>query len=125
MSPDSPNDDQVLRARRLEIIDAHGQVRAIVGDLATPQAEGDDFGLALLDHQGARRASVSLTPHGPVIALDHAGNTVAEIGVTDGGGDAIGTGAYVVLSAQTGALAIGWWVEEDGSVTIRTGAPGP
>lgn len=120
MSPNPPPDDQVVRARRLEILDSKGRVRAVLGDLAPAQADSPDFGLALLDAQGARRAWLSLAPHGPVVGLDHSGNTVAEMGVTDSGGDALGTGAYLVLSDHTGGLAIGWWVEEDGSVTIRT-----
>lgn len=123
MSPHPPSDDQVVRARRLEIVDADGRVRVVVGDLAPPHGDSPDFGLALLDDQGARRAWLSLSPHGPVVGLDHTGNTVAEMGVTDAGGDALGTGAYLVLSDPTGTLSIGWWVEEDGSVTIRTGAP--
>lgn len=123
MSPNPPDDEQVLRTRRLEIVDAQGRVRAVVGDLAPASADSPDFGLALLDGQGARRAWLSLGPQGPVVGLDHNGNTVAEMGVTDAGGDALGTGAYLVLSDAAGALAIGWWVEEDGSVTIRTGAP--
>lgn len=120
MSPNPPSDEQVVRGRRLEIIDAEGRVRAVVGDLAPVEADAPDFGLALLDAQGARRAWVSLGPHGPAVGLDHSGNSVAEMGVTDAGGDALGTGAYLVLSDATGGLAIGWWVEEDGSVTIRT-----
>lgn len=120
MSPDPPPDEQVVRTQRLEIIDTEGRVRAIVGDLAPPNADYTDFGVELLDGQGARRAWLSLGPHGPVVGLDHSGNTVAEMGVTDAGGDALGTGAYLVLSDATGGLAIGWWVEEDGSVTIRT-----
>ncbi|HVE47479.1 MAG TPA: hypothetical protein VNA57_12135 [Acidimicrobiales bacterium] len=120
MSPNPPSDEQVVRVRRLEIVDAEGRVRAVVGDLAPAEADAPDFGLALLDAHGARRAWVSLGPHGPVVGLDHSGNSVAEMGVTDAGGDALGTGAYLVLSDATGGLAIGWWVEEDGSVTIRT-----
>lgn len=120
MSPNPPPDEQVVRARRLEIVDAEGRVRAVVGDLAPAQSGSDDFGLALLDNQGTCRAWLSLGPHGPAVGLDHSGNTVAEMGVADPGGDALGTGAYLVLSDPTGGLAIGWWVEEDGSVTIRT-----
>lgn len=123
MSPNRPNDEPVVRTQRLEIVDAEGRVRVVVGDLAPEEANSPDFGLALLDDQGAHRAWLSLGPDGPVVGLDHAGNTVAELGVIDSGGDALGTGAYLVLSDPTGALAIGWWVEDDGSVTIRTGTP--
>ncbi|HUP68625.1 MAG TPA: hypothetical protein VM142_02300 [Acidimicrobiales bacterium] len=120
MSPNPPPDEQVVRTQRLEIVDAEGRLRAVVGDLAPAQSDSPDFGIALLDEHGARRAWLSLGPHGPMVGLDHSGNTVAEMGVTDPGGDALGTGAYLVLSDNTGGLAIGWWVEEDGSVTIRT-----
>lgn len=121
MSPNHPDDEPVVRTQRLEIVDAEGQVRIVVGDLAPEEAGSADFGIALLDAQGARRAWMSLGPHGPVVGLDHTGNTVAEMGVTDAGGDALGAGAYLVLSDGSGSLAIGWWVEEDGSLTIRTG----
>ena len=123
MSSYPSDDEQVVRARRLEILDGAGRVRAIVGELDSTGAPSPNFGLVLLDDRGQQRAWLSLGQQGPVLAFDESGNAAVEVGVNDAGSDALHVGAYLVLSDRTGGLSIGWWVEEDGSAIMRTGSP--
>lgn len=125
MSSDPSDLEPVVRARRIEIIDEHGRVRVIVGDVPAADPERPDFGVVVLDHMGRRRAWLALSHDGPLLAFDHDGNSAVEIGVNDSSSDAVRPGAYVVLSDSTGGLSVGWWVEEDGSVTMRTGGRDP
>jgi len=123
----SPGDDGggavgIVRARRLEVVDADGVVRAVVGDLATPP-RGGVFGIALLGSQGQPRVWMEVDGQGPALVFDQGGNDVVELGVDDPGADALHVGAYLHLSRPDGRPALGWRVEEDGSVTMRTGAP--
>lgn len=133
MSPDPQFDDPdvpdyhvepVLRTRRIEIVDQCGLTRMVVGELPSPSREQSEFGVVSLDHEGRRRAWLTLSPLGPALAFDHAGNAAVEVGVNDAGAEALHPGAYLVLSDRTG-LSIGWWVEDDGTTTMRTGRPDP
>lgn len=123
---DGPHSDDfhgLLRTRRIEIVDECGLLRAVVGELP-PSRRGapdkPDFGVVLLDRHGRRRAWFALGSHGPVLGFDEEGNTAVEVGVDDGSGDGVRTGAYLVLNDGTGDLAVGWSVNEDGSAITRT-----
>lgn len=134
MSPDPQFDDPdvpdhqiepVLRTRRIEIVDECGRTRVVVGEVPSPTGEKSEFGVVILDHEGRRRAWLTLGQLGPALAFDHAGNASVELGVNDARSEALRTGAYLVLSDRTGGLSIGWWVEDDGTTTMRTGRPDP
>lgn len=122
MNPDLPEAEHVLQVRRLEIVDGDGRVRAVLGDIGPAAPAGPEFGLALLDAQGEHRVWLSVGPQGPVLVFDAAGNAVVEVGVHDESSDALHVGAYLVLSDRSGAMSVGWWVEEDGSASMRTGS---
>ncbi len=122
MNPDLPDAEDVLQVRRLEIVDRDGRVRAVLGDVGPGGTAGPGFGLALLDPQGQHRVWLTISPQGPALAFDAGGNVLAELGVHDETSDALHIGAYLVFSDRSGALALGWSVEEDGSVSMRRGA---
>jgi hypothetical protein len=108
----------LVRARRIEIVDSDGRVRAVLGDLPGPPGPAPgSFGIELLDPGGRPRLWVALEPLGPAIALDVDGNIGVQIGVTDDVGDAAGAAAYVVVADARGAARRGWRVDADGSVT--------
>ena len=137
MSPDPLFDDAdpppgdveaVVRTRRVEIFDDCGLLRMVVGELAAGAGEKPDFGVVILDPQGHRRAWLTLGKLGPGLTFDQGGNAGVELGVNDATQEAMHTGAYLVLSDHSGGLSIGWWVEDDGTTTMRTGRaepPGP
>lgn len=114
---------EVVRARRFELVDADGAVRAVLGDLGA--GRGEVFGLALLGAQGWARVRIELGPLGPTVALDQDGNDVIALGVHDAVADALRPGAHLQLSDRHGRPVLGWQVEADGSMTVRTGPRGP
>jgi hypothetical protein len=112
---DWPTD--VVRTRRLEIVDVVGRVRVVVGDIggATPGV----FGIAVLDEAGQHRAWLALHDTGPALVFDHEGNNVIHLGVEDARSDALHHGATFHLSDDDGRPVYSWWVEQDG--TLGTG----
>ncbi|MDP9071875.1 MAG: hypothetical protein M3N68_11505 [Actinomycetota bacterium] len=117
---DGTGPPEVVRARRFELVDAEGAVRAIVGDLG---GGGGVFGVALVGRQGEARVWIELGEQGPALVFDQGGNDVVAVGVHDAVADALHVGAYLQLSHADGRPALGWRVEDDGSVTMRAGGP--
>ena len=111
--------DEVVRARRIEVVDGRGRTRAVVGDLGGPEQPEQVFGIALVGPDGRHRAWLALDDHGAVLAFDRTGNTVLEVGVDDGG-EAVHPGAYVQLSDAEGRPALGWRVDDSGDVVVPT-----
>jgi hypothetical protein len=118
---DGAGPDDVVRARRFEVVDANGVVRVVLGDLA--HSRGGVFGIALLGSQGQPRVWIEVDGRGPALVFDQGGNDVVELGVDDPVADALHVGAYLHLSGPDGRPAVSWRVEEDGSVTMRTAGP--
>ena len=121
---DGPGPLEVVRARIFELVDAQGAVRAIVGQLGAGRGDGA-LGVALVSGQGEARVWIELGEHGPALVFDQGGNDVVALGVHDAAADALHVGAYLQLSHPVGRPAVGWRVEDDGSVTMRTGGPEP
>jgi hypothetical protein len=115
----SAREEQVLRVRRIEVVDDRGRTRAVVGDIGAAAQPEQVFGIALVDLDGRHRAWLSLDEHGTVLAFDRTGNTVLELGVDDGG-EAVHPGAYVQLSDVQGRPALGWRVDDAGEVIQPT-----
>lgn len=104
---------------RVEVVDAGGRVRLVLGDIGHPERPGEVFGVALLDHTGRQRAWLALDDNGPAFGLDRHGNAVVELGVDDGTGDVVRRGAYFHLADADGRPVVGWQVDDDGTVVTR------
>ena len=113
----------VVRANRVELVDQDGAVRAVLGQLDSPDPGAPVFGLALLDEAGRQRVWLSLDGSGPVLVFDLAGNNVITLGVNDPTADALHVGGYLHVADLDGTPVLGWQVEEDGSVLARHGGP--
>ncbi|HEX9969555.1 MAG TPA: hypothetical protein VGB03_05395 [Acidimicrobiales bacterium] len=111
----------VVRARRVEVVDEWGRPRLVLGDIGNPERPGEVFGIAVVDPAGRQRAWLALDDTGAALVFDRTGNAVAELGVDDGTGDALVAGAYFHLCDVDGSPVVGWRVEDDGDVTVRTG----
>lgn len=118
---DDTAEEPVVRASRVEIVDADGQVRAVLGEVSRPDYLASSFGLALFDADGRRRLRMAVEATGPVVVFDQAGNIGVEVGVHDPTPDALHVGAYLVMGDAGGTAVAGWRVEDDGSVTPYTG----
>ena len=104
---------KVVRTERVELVDAEGNVRVVIGNLAG-EAEVDDYfpGLALIDAEGTDRVALMLHDTGSVLSFSLAGNDALLMGVDDPGLKG-GSGPYLELLRRSGAAAIGWRVTDD------------
>jgi hypothetical protein len=113
----------VVRATRVEVVDGDGRVRAVLGDLGSPDPTSSVLGFALLDDDGNQRVWLALDATGPNLVFDLGGNAVLTLGVNDPAPDALHVGAYLHVADIDGAAVLGWRIEDDGSVTMRLGGP--
>jgi hypothetical protein len=113
----------VVRTRRLEVVDEEGRVRMVCGSLDTPDPRGGLFGFALLDGDGRTRMWAAIDEAGPALVFDMAGNNVITMGVNDPTSETLTVGPYLHLADVDGTPVYGWRVEEDGSVQLRLGGP--
>jgi hypothetical protein len=123
MSNTPTTEPGVVRATRVELVDGHGQVRAVLGSLDTPDPASPVFGLALVDGAGRPRVWVALDATGPALVFDLAGNNIISLGVNDPTADALHVGGYLHVTDLDGTPVLGWQVEEDGTVLARLGGP--
>ena len=85
---------ELVRARRFELVDEVGRVRAVLGDLSH---DADEPGLVLRARDGSERVALFLADVGPKLALAMDGNQALELGVDDVGTEALEPGPYVKL----------------------------
>lgn len=111
--------EPTLQAARVEVVDADGRVRLVLGDIGHPERPGEVFGLAIVDVTGRQRAWLALDDSGAALVFDRTGNAAVELGVGDGTGEATVSGSYFQLSDVDGRPVIGWRVADDGAVTMR------
>lgn len=103
---------EVVRARRIELVDAQGTVRAVVGDLEEPDVGGEGtFGFGVLDAASRLRVWLALGPSGPVLVFDQDGNVALELGISDPADDLRHPGAHFFLASAEGEPRIGWRIE--------------
>ncbi len=103
---------EAIRARRVELVDEHGVVRAVVGDLTDDDVGGPGtFGFGVLGTDGRMRVWLALDPSGPVLVFDQAGNVALQLGVSDPGTDLKHPGAHFFLASAEGEPRIGWRIE--------------
>lgn len=93
----------VVRARRFELVDEDGDVRAVLGKLGQHQGQGI-YGLSLRV-DGRERAWVVHGPLGPQLGFDQDGDVVAVMGVEEGG-DALRPGPYLSLTTRDGSAVL-------------------
>lgn len=113
----------VLQAKRFELVDGDGAVRAILGRLPGPE-DWPVVGLAVLDGEGRARVWLALQPTGPNLTFDRGGNTGLDMGVDDDTPDTLRVGPYLYLAGPDGAPAAGWRVDDDGSAPATVTAVG-
>ncbi|MBW3669520.1 MAG: hypothetical protein KY443_09955 [Actinobacteria bacterium] len=116
-------DNGVMRAERIEVVDGRGRVRLVLGDIGNPERPGEVFGCALLGVDGRQRAWLAVDDSGASLGFDRTGNAALELGVDEGTGEAVSTGAYLHLSDMDGRPVLGWRVEDDGEVVVRAVEP--
>jgi hypothetical protein len=110
----------IVRARRLELVDSEGRVWAVLGELDPGRSRGGDASLYGLELQGAgaaARISISVGQDGPSILLEIAGNTAIHLGANGPASDAVDARSFAYLCDWDGTPAVGWRVADDGSVT--------
>ena len=120
MSGDQGENDpaEVVRARRIELVDSHGRVRAVVGELPGGAPPGS-FGLCVFDAEAEARVWLALEPSGPLLVFDQDGNIALQLGVNDAEPDGLHTGAHLFLASADGEPRVGWRIE--GSSVRHTG----
>ncbi|MGH2754215.1 MAG: hypothetical protein ACRDLB_07240 [Actinomycetota bacterium] len=112
-SPAAPTN--VVRARRFELVDDSGQVRAVLGDLAT---DPDAYWPGLTLRSASVRDRVWLMVHnlGVELAFDLGGNIVAVLGVLDPGTETPVPGVSLTVCNADGVPVFGWHVNAEGNV---------
>ena len=113
----------LVRAHRIELVDEAGGIRAVVGQLATPDPARPVYGIALTEPSGRPRVWLSVHDTGPALVFDLAGNNVISLGVNDPAPDAMQVGGYLHFADGDGTAVLGWQVENDGAVYARYGGP--
>ncbi|HEX7167547.1 MAG TPA: hypothetical protein VF230_11260 [Acidimicrobiales bacterium] len=74
---------EVVRARRVEVMDREGRVRVVIGDVSVNDEEL--FGVVVRNALGRDRAWMLAQEVVAEIGLDHAGDTIAALTVSDDG----------------------------------------
>lgn len=106
---------------RLEIADADGVVRVVLGALDGPDGSGG-YGLSVRGPDGQERAALSVDHHGPTLALVHKGNIAIQLGVDEGVLEGDPSGGYIVVADADGTPLLHVSAEPDGELLIRTAA---
>ena len=134
-----PPDEEVVRVRRLEIVDDSNRVRVEIGELAAPGTHDiTGFGITLRGPNGSVRADLTEDASGARLAFLSSGDPALELGVEDAqtlmldrggddlvylpagspGNEVMQSGPYVILHAADGVPVLSWRVDPDGSVEV-------
>jgi hypothetical protein len=98
----------VVRAKRFELIDGSGRIRAVLGSTPRSGHQEEVFGLELFDSHGGARAWLSHEERfGARLAFAISGNQVLIIGTSDLDAD-IPAGARLTVCDLDGAPVIDW-----------------
>jgi hypothetical protein len=98
----------VVRTRRLEVLDEHGTVTVVVGDV------DGEMGLAVRDAFGADQLVITRDDGGAGVRFYVGGNEVASFGVDTEADPERDPGAYLMLAGFDGAPGMSWKVGPDG-----------
>lgn len=102
----------VVRTRRVEVVDEQDRVRATLDGGTKTEA----VGLRIFDRRGSERISAITLPYGAVISLAHDGNSVAHIECADDIDENMDPGTQIALFDGHTNLVMRWWVSLDGEV---------
>jgi hypothetical protein len=116
---DDERSNDVLRARRIELIDAEGRPRLLLGDLGRWPGGGELIGVSLRDEHGHERLLLGLDALGPSLAFVEEGNVVLHLAVDDA---APGGGASLSVADNQGRPLARLWLDH-GELRIQTEAP--
>lgn len=111
-----------VRTRRVEVVDEHGVVRAVIGGLVG--GEADLFGIAIYDSSGGERATLALTEEGPLLGFSAHGDDALVLGVDDPRTTAMRPGPYLELINRAGDVALGWRVDDESGTVEFAGMGG-
>lgn len=110
-------DGGVVRTRRIELTDADGRVRAVVGELESSAADDEPVvGVELYAADGEPRASLGMHDGRTWLMLELGGNARVYAGVNDDTSDAVGEETGVYLMDADGIPVAGWRVDADGAL---------
>lgn len=112
----------MVRARRFELHDDLGEVRAVPGNL--PWETDDDYwpGFVLRDPDGRDRVCLMAHDMGPELEFNAEGSTVLLLGVHDLDSEAVAPGSRLKLCDFSGAVVAEWRVDPDGDLDFRSPA---
>ncbi|MHB8665654.1 MAG: hypothetical protein ACYDH6_23470 [Acidimicrobiales bacterium] len=109
---DAPED--LIRTRRLEVVDSGGRLRAVLGDRAEGPLGQSVFGLGLVGVDGTEWVSLTTDAAGTCLSFARAGNEVTVMRVEISDED--GSGSYLLLLDPNGDPTFGWRIGMDGNV---------
>lgn len=102
---------QVVRTRRLEVLDEEGVATVVVGDI------GGEMGVAIRDSVGADQVVITRDDGGAGVRFYVGGTEVANFGVDTDADPERDPGTYLMLAGFDGAPGVGWKVGRDGKPT--------
>lgn len=105
----------VVRARRVELVDAEGRLRGVLGEVQPARAHaapvvGAEFYLP----DGEPRVSIGMQEGRAWVTIEMGGNIRIHAGVNDATTEAVDETAYLYLNDADGAPLLGWRVTDDG-----------
>jgi hypothetical protein len=112
----------VVRAERFELVDADGQVRAVLAPLSEPGGGGggEVIGIELRDRSGSPRAWLTFEEGwGAQLCLSEGGNQVLLVDLVEAGPDAAEPGPAIRLCDRDGVPVLEWRVTPDGHFVQR------
>ncbi len=116
---DTPHDerDGVVRAHRVEIVDADGRLRGVLGEIEPARHRRDSvIGLEIYTRSGEPRFSVALRGGRAWMMFELGGNARLQAGVNDETTEAVDERAFVYVLDPDGLPLAGWRVADDGTL---------
>jgi len=98
MAEANPPTHEVLRAKRVELVDDEGRVRAVLGPVHREEGQAV-LGLSLHDESG-ERAWFTTGPSGPDLGMARDGDEVVLLGVVEGPGIVIDGPRFMLLDRR-------------------------
>ncbi|HVM40844.1 MAG TPA: hypothetical protein VM618_08730 [Acidimicrobiia bacterium] len=109
--------EDAIRARRFEVVDEAGHVRAVFGMLPALPPVGESAGFEIRHPSGAVSATCAVAEAEAWLSLQLDGNAVVHVGVV-GSGDPDGPQAVLTVCDADGAPVAGWRVTEGALHTV-------
>lgn len=108
---------EVVRARRVELVDEQGRLRGVLGEIGEFAPSPDPvIGLELYAPSGEPRLSLAMGGDTAWVLLEVGGNAQVQIGVNEAKTGAVAARAFLILCDADGVPVLGWRVDDDGAV---------